>query len=119
MTTRIVPFTDGMKIGIGYNRLSGDRSPTLAVQGASVTTMQGGGGQLVTSDCITIKDIETLHKSLGISIDAGGCYMGFSANAKVDYANVRDCTCQSCECHRDPRCSGIHSRRSRVACNRH
>jgi len=90
MSTRIVPFTDGMKIGIGYNRLSGDRLPTPAVQGASITTMQGGGGQLVTSDCITIKDVETLHTSLGISIDAGGSYMGFSGSAKVDYANSCD-----------------------------
>lgn len=90
MATRIVPFTDGMKIGLGYNRLTGDRLPTPAVQGPSITSLQGAGGQQVTLNCTTIQDVETLHKSLGISVDAGGSYMGFSASAKVDYANSCD-----------------------------
>ena len=87
---RIVPFTDGMKVGLGYNRLTGDVLSTPAVQGASISSIQGAVGQQVTSDCITITDVETLHKSLGISVDAGGSYMGFSASAKVDYANSCD-----------------------------
>ena len=87
---RIVPFTDGMKVGLGYNRLTGDVLSTPAVQGASISSIQGAGGQQVTSDCITITDVKTLHKSLGISVDAGGSYMGFSGSAKVDYANSCD-----------------------------
>lgn len=90
MATRIVPFTDGMKIGLGYNRLTGDRLPTPAVQGLSISSLQGAGGQQVTIDCTTIQDVETLHKSLGISVDAGGSYIGFSGSAKVDYANSCD-----------------------------
>ncbi len=90
MATRIVSFTEGMKIGLGYNRLTGDRLPTPAVVGSSITAIQGAGGQRVTSDCITITDVETLHKTLGISVDAGGEYMGFSGSAKVDYANSHD-----------------------------
>jgi len=90
MATRIVPFTEGMKIGLGYNRLTGDRLPAPAVQGTSISSLQGAGGQQVTIDCITIQDVETLHKSLGISVDAGGSYMGFSGSAKVDYANSCD-----------------------------
>jgi hypothetical protein len=90
MATRIVPFTDGMKIGLGYNRLTGDRLPTPAVQGLSISSLQGASGQQVTVDCTTIQDVETLHKSLGISVDAGGSYMGFSGSAKVDYANSCD-----------------------------
>ena len=90
MTTRIVSFTDGMKVGLGYNRLTGDRLPTPAVQGTSISSLQGAGGQQVTSDCTTIQDVETLHKSIGISVDAGGSYMGFSGSAKVDYANSCD-----------------------------
>lgn len=90
MATRIVPFVDGMKLGLGYNRLTGDRLPSPAVQGTSVSPAQGAGGQQVVTDCITVKDVETLHKSLGISIDAGGSYMGFSGSSKVDYVNSCD-----------------------------
>jgi len=90
MTTRTVPFTDGMKIGLGYNRLTGDRLPSPAVQGTSISSVQGAGGQQVTISCTTIQDVETLHKSLGISLDAGGSYMGFSGSAKVDYVNECD-----------------------------
>lgn len=90
MATRIIPFIDGMKIGLGYNRLTGDRLPTPAIQGTSISSLQGAGGQQVTIDCTTIQDVETLHKSLGISVDAAGSYMGFSGSAKVDYANSCD-----------------------------
>lgn len=38
MATRIVPFIEGMKIGLGYNRLTGDRLPTPAVQGTSISS---------------------------------------------------------------------------------
>ena len=90
MTTRTVPFTDGMEIGLGYNRLTGDRLPTPAVQGSSITTMQGAGGQVVTSNCTTMKDVATLHKSIGLEIDAGGAYMGASGSAKTTYAESCD-----------------------------
>lgn len=90
MATRIVPFMDGMKVGLGYNRLTGDRLPTPVVQGSSISSMQGAAGQGVTIDCTIIQDVSTLHKSLGISVDAGGAYMGFSGSAKVDYVNSCD-----------------------------
>ncbi len=90
MAAFLVPFTDGMKFGLGYNRLTGDVLPTPAVQGSSITSVQGAGGQTVTSKCTTITEVETLHKSLGLSIDVGGSYMGFSASAKVNYANSCD-----------------------------
>jgi hypothetical protein len=90
MASRTVPFIDGMKIGLGYNRLTGEPLPTPAVQGTSITSVQGAGGQEVASDCITIQDVETLHKSLGISVDAGGSYLGFSGSAKANYVNKCD-----------------------------
>jgi len=90
VAARVVSFTNGMKVGLGYNRLTGDILPTPAVQGTSITSLQGAGGQQVTSDCTIIQDVATLHKSLGISVDAGGSYMGFSGSAKVDYANSCD-----------------------------
>jgi hypothetical protein len=87
---RTVPFEDGMKIGRGYNRLTGDVMTSTAVIGPSITGVQGAGGQAVSSDCVTIQEVETLHKSLGVSVDAAGSYMGFSGSAKVDYINTCD-----------------------------
>src|SRR5215470_1798337 len=81
---QIVEFKDGMKFGIGYNRLTGDVLPSPAVVG-STSAVTGAAGQQVSSDCVTIQDVESLHKALGISVDAGGSYMGFSGSAKVDY----------------------------------
>jgi hypothetical protein len=79
-----------MKAGLGYNRLTGDVLPSPAVQGTAITPVQGAGGQQVSSDCVTIQDVQTLHQSLGLSVDAGGSYMGFSGNAKVDYVHSCD-----------------------------
>ena len=90
MAIRVIPYTEGMKIGLGYNRLTGDVLSTPAVQGTSISSLQGAGGQQVTIDCVTIQDVETLHKSLGVSVDAGGAYMGFSGSAKVDYLSSCD-----------------------------
>jgi hypothetical protein len=90
MATRIVPFAEGMKVGLGYDRLTGDRLPTPSVQANTISPVTGAGGQQVTIDCTTIQNVETLYKALGISIDAGGSYMGFSGGAKVQYANSCD-----------------------------
>jgi hypothetical protein len=79
-----------MKVGLGYNRLTGDRLPTPAVQGPSISAVQNAVGQQVTISCTTIQDVETLHKSVGVNVDAGGMYMGFSGSAKVDYLNTCD-----------------------------
>ena len=90
MTTRTIPFTDKMKVGLGYNRLNGDVLPSPAVQGTGISSIQGAGGQFVTTDCITVQDVKTLHHSLGVSVDAAGAYMGFSGSAKVDYVHSCD-----------------------------
>src|SRR5271157_76032 len=87
---RVVPFTDGRKLGCGYNRLTGDVLPSPAVQGTAISAVQGAGGQQVSSDCITVQEVEALHRSLGITVDAGGSYMGCSGSAKVDYVNSCD-----------------------------
>jgi len=86
---QIIEYTEGMKIGHGYNRLTGDVLGSPAVQGAT-SGVQGAGGQQVSLDCVTIQDVSSLHKSLGISVDAGGSYMGVSASAKVDYVHSCD-----------------------------
>jgi hypothetical protein len=87
--TPTIEFTDGMKFGLGYNRLTGGVLPSPAVTG-STSAVSGATGQQVSIDCVTIEDVESLHKSLGISVDAGGSYMGFSGSAKVDYVHSCD-----------------------------
>jgi hypothetical protein len=82
-----IPFQDGMKIGLGYDQLSGEITPSAGVKGDSVTPIQQAKGQKISLDCVTIEDIESLSKQLGVSVAAGGSYMGFSASAKVDYVN--------------------------------
>lgn len=90
MGSQVIDFRDGMKIGRGYNRLTGEVLESPSVTGPSITAVQGAGGQLVTTKFSTIRDVEALHKSLGISVDAGGSYFGFSGSAKVDYVNSCD-----------------------------
>jgi hypothetical protein len=90
MANRDVPFVDGMKIGLGYNRLTGDVMPSKGAVGPSVSGLGQAGGQQVAIDCVTVEDVESLHKSLGVSVDAGGSYMGFSGSAKVDYLSSCD-----------------------------
>ena len=85
----MVEYNKGMKIGFGYDRLLGATKLVPAVVG-STSAIKGAAGQQVTADCIIVQEVESLHKQLGIAIDAGGSYMGFSASAKVDYLNVCD-----------------------------
>jgi hypothetical protein len=89
MATRTIPFIDGMKPGLGFNRLTGDILPSPAVRGKA-SSLQGAGGQQVTIDCTIIQDVKTLHKALGVTVDAGGSYMGFSGSSKTDYASSFD-----------------------------
>lgn len=89
MENKIVEYVEGMSYGRGYDRLTGDPLPSRAVVG-DTAQIKNAEGQRVTSSCRITTDTQTLHESLGISIDAGGSYMGFSASAKVDYANQCD-----------------------------
>lgn len=90
MANSIIPFTRSMKVGLGFDRLTGEVSSSPAVVSPSVTAIAGAGGQFVTSDCLIVEDVENLHKTLGVTAEAGGSYMGFSASAKVDYLNSFD-----------------------------
>jgi hypothetical protein len=85
-----VPFIDGAKIGLGFDRLSGDVMPTAAVTGRGVSANALAIGEQVTADCTLTEDVGTLHRSLGVSVDAGGSYFGFKGGAKVDYLNTCD-----------------------------
>jgi len=39
---RVVPFTDGMQLGLWFNRLTGEVPPSSAVQGTAISALQGG-----------------------------------------------------------------------------
>lgn len=90
MANREIPFINGMKVGLGYNKLDGSVMPSPAIKGTTITALQGAGGQMVTSDCVTITDVRSLRKALSVDVDAGGSYMGVSASAKVSYVNECD-----------------------------
>lgn len=90
MANREIPFINGMKVGLGYNKLDGSVMPSPAIKGTTLTALQGAGGQMVTSDCVTITDVRSLRKALSVDVDAGGSYLGVSASAKVSYVNECD-----------------------------
>ena len=90
MANKEIPFINGMKVGLGYNKLDGSVMPSLAIRGTTLTALQGAGGQMVTSDCVTITDVQSLRKALSVDVDAGGSYLGVSASAKVSYVNECD-----------------------------
>jgi hypothetical protein len=79
-------YVHGMKPGHGINRLNGNNLASTAVEG-TLTPIEFAKGQSVKSKFIRIDDISSLHKSLGVEVTASGGYMGFSANAKVDFAS--------------------------------
>src|ERR1700720_3255841 len=85
MATRIIPFQEGMKVGFGYDLITGSALSSPAVQG-TISTIKDAKGQTVTSGVVRIDDIDTLHKSLGVNVDAGGSYFGASVDVKVNYA---------------------------------
>ena len=47
---RVVPFTDGMQLGLWFNRLTGEVPPSSAVQGTALSALQEAGGQQVSSN---------------------------------------------------------------------
>ena len=77
-------FSPGMDVGIGVNLLTGE----ALVQGVTGTvTTPDAAGQNIQSRIIRIDDISSLHTALGVDVSASGSYMGFSASAKMDYAD--------------------------------
>lgn len=84
MATRLVPFQEGMKLGFGYDLVSGTPLTSPAAQG-SISPITGAGGQLVESHLVRITDLDALHQALGVNVDSGGSYFGASADVKVNY----------------------------------
>lgn len=85
MAARLVRFQESMKLGQGYDLLSGTSLPSPAVQG-TISSIQDAGGQTVTKSFLRIDDQKTLHETMGVNVDAGGSYFGTGGDIKVQYA---------------------------------
>ena len=80
-----IPYAVGMDFGIGLNLLTGE--PLQEGVTGNITTVRTARGQTVESKLLRVDRLSTLHKSLGIDIEASGGYMTFSADAKVSFAD--------------------------------
>jgi hypothetical protein len=91
---RIIPFQDGMKLGFGYDLITGNALSSPAVEG-TISSIQDAKGQTVSSHNVRIDDLDTLHKTIGVNVDAGGSYFGASLDVKVNYAKECNVSTQS------------------------
>ena len=79
-----IPFLDGMKVGLGYDVLTGAANKSTAVMGTALTAPPQAGGQTVTTTVRIVQESRVLHETLGVSIDAsvGNLYGDLSAKFK-------------------------------------
>jgi len=89
MDNQMIEWRRGMDVGLGYNLLTGTTGRNPVVVG-NVGPIDDSHGQHVDTKCQITTDVTKLHESLGINVEAEGSYMGFSASAKLDYANSCD-----------------------------
>jgi hypothetical protein len=89
MDNQMIDYRKGMDVGLGYNLLTGTTGRSPVVTG-DVGAIDDSHGQHVDTKFQITTDVTKLHESLGINVEAEGSYMGFSASAKLDYANSCD-----------------------------
>lgn len=82
-----IPFVDGMKVGLGYDVLSGAATKSTAVEGTSLTAPAQAGGQTVTTTLQIVQESTTLQQTLGISVDASAGNLVGDASAKFKFAS--------------------------------
>src|SRR5690348_8374470 len=83
-----IAFVDGMKVGLGYDLLSGTSLLSSAVTGSAVTAPAQAQGPITSTSLKIVQDVETFRSTLGIAVDAGGSYMGFEGNTKFQFADA-------------------------------
>jgi hypothetical protein len=76
-----------MKVGKGFDLLTGSPTSDLAVVGASITPPQRGGGQTVTTTFRLVQSVNALQEALGLSAAVSGGYAGFSGTAKMQFTS--------------------------------
>ncbi|MGW7196161.1 PASTA domain-containing protein [Streptomyces chryseus] len=82
-----IPFLDGMKVGLGYDVLTGVATKSPAVMGTSLTAPAQAGGQIVTKTLQIAQETSVLHQALGISGDVSAGSMFGDASAKFKFAS--------------------------------
>lgn len=82
-----IAFMPGMKVGLGYDMLTGSATVSAAVSGDAITAPAQAQGPVTTTSLKIVQDIETFRSTLDIAVDAGGSYMGFEGNAKFKFAD--------------------------------
>ena len=81
-----IPFVDGMKVGLGFDLLTGKPTSSAAVTGSSITPPQQGGGQTVTTTFRLVQEVDALEEALGLSASVAGGYAGFQGTAKLNFS---------------------------------
>ena len=82
-----IPFLDGMKVGLGFDVLTGVALKSTAVEGTSLTAPAQGGGQFVTTTLQIVQETSVLHQALGISVDVSAGNLFGDASAKFKFAS--------------------------------
>lgn len=82
-----IPFVSGMKVGLGFDLLTGSPSSDRVIQNPQTSPPQTGGGQTVTTTFRLVQETNSLQEALGLSAAVSGSYAGFSATAKMQFAN--------------------------------
>ena len=67
-----IPFMNGMKVGLGYDLLTGSPSRNPAVVGSAITPPQKGSGQTVTTTFRLVQEVDALQEALGLSAAVSG-----------------------------------------------
>ena len=81
-----IPFVNGMKVGLGFDLLTGNPSSDLVIQDPRTSPPQTGGGQIVTTTFRLVQEMDSLQEALGLSATVSGGYAGFTATAKMQFA---------------------------------
>ena len=82
-----VPFLDGMKVGLGYDALTGAATKSTAVEGTSLTAPAQASGQIVKTTLQIAQESSVLHQALGIDVEASAGNLIADASAKFKFAN--------------------------------
>jgi hypothetical protein len=82
-----IPFLDGMKVGLGYDVLTGVALKSTAVEGTSLTAPAQAGGQIVKTTLQIVQEASVLRQALGISVEASAGNLFGDASAKFKFAN--------------------------------
>jgi hypothetical protein len=82
-----IPFLDGMKVGRGYDVLTGVALKSTAVEGSALTAPAQGGGQIVKTTLQIVQESGVLQQALGISVAASAGNLFGDASAKFKFAN--------------------------------